>query len=146
MGADGSQADILNMPAGGALQPATHESVAARMHHLKMQGPEVFKQAIMAMSRAAREALKRCNLHAEDLACVIPHQANLRIIQSLAERLEIPMSKCFITVEKYGNMSAASVIVALDDAARSGRLKKGDLVLLVVFGSGLTWAASIIQW
>jgi 3-oxoacyl-[acyl-carrier-protein] synthase-3 len=146
MGADGSQADILLMPAGGAKYPASKESVSAGMHHLKMAGKEVFKNAVTAMQTAAEEALRKCNITIADIKCVIPHQANIRILESLADRLGAPMEKVYVNLHRYGNVSAASVAIALDEAAREGRFQRGDLILLVVFGSGLTWASCVIQW
>jgi 3-oxoacyl-[acyl-carrier-protein] synthase-3 len=146
MGADGSQADILLMPAGGAKFPASKESVSGRMHFLKMSGKEVFKNAVIAMQTAAKEALAKCNLTIDDIKCVIPHQANIRILEALAGRLNAPMEKVYINLHRYGNVSAGSVVIALDEAAREGRFQRGDLILLVVFGSGLTWAACVIQW
>ena len=146
MGADGSLADILLMPAGGARYPATKESVGAGMHYLKMDGKEVFKNAITAMQTAAEEALRRCNLTIDDIKCVIPHQANIRILEALADRLGAPMEKVYVNLHRYGNISAASVAIALDEAAREGRFQRGDLVLLIVFGSVLTWASCVIQW
>jgi 3-oxoacyl-[acyl-carrier-protein] synthase-3 len=146
MGADGSQADILLMPAGGARYPASKESVGGRMHYLKMSGKEVFKNAVTAMQTAAQEALKKCNLTIGDIKCVIPHQANIRILEALADRLGAPMDKVYVNLHRYGNVSAASVAIALDEAAREGRFQRGDLILLVVFGSGLTWASCVIQW
>lgn len=146
MGADGSQADILLMPAGGARFPASKESVSGKMHHLKMAGKEVYKNAVTAMQTAAEEALRRCNLTIEDIACVIPHQANVRILEAIADRLGVPMEKVYVNLHRYGNVSAGSVAIALDEAAREGRIQRGDLVLLIVFGSGLTWASCVIQW
>jgi 3-oxoacyl-[acyl-carrier-protein] synthase-3 len=146
MGADGSQADILMMPAGGAKYPASKESVSAGMHHLKMAGKEVFKNAVVAMQTAAEEALKKCNLTINDIKCIIPHQANSRIIEAIADRLGAPMEKVYMNLHRYGNVSAASVAIALDEAAREGRFQRGDYILLVVFGSGLTWASCVIQW
>ncbi|HUK84089.1 MAG TPA: beta-ketoacyl-ACP synthase III [Verrucomicrobiae bacterium] len=146
MGADGSQADILLMPGGGAKYPASKESVSAGMHYLKMAGKEVFKNAVTAMQTAAEEALRKCNLTIADIKCVIPHQANIRILESLADRLGAPMEKVYVNLHRYGNISAASVAIALDEAAREGRFQRGDLILLVVFGSGLTWASCVIQW
>jgi len=146
MGADGSQADILLMPAGGAKYPASKESVSAGMHHLKMAGKEVFKQAVIAMQTAAEEALRKCSLTIDDIKCVIPHQANVRILEALTARLGVPMDKVYVNLHRYGNVSAASVAIALDEAAREGRFQHGDLILLVVFGSGLTWASCVIQW
>ena len=146
MGADGSHADILLMPAGGAKYPATKESVSGKMHHLKMAGKEVFKNAVTAMQTAAEEALAKCNLTTADITCVIPHQANIRILEAIASRLEVPMERVYINLDRYGNVSAASVAIALDEAAREGRFQRGDLILLIVFGSGLTWASCVIQW
>ena len=146
MGADGAQSDILLMPAGGARYPASKESVSGRMHYLKMAGKEVFKHAITAMQTAAETALAKCNLKITDIKCIIPHQANLRILEAIADRLEAPMEKVYINLARYGNVSAASVAIALDEAARAGRFQRGDLILLIVFGSGLTWAACVIQW
>ncbi len=146
MGADGSQADILLMPGGGARYPASKESVSGRMHYLKMSGKEVYKSAVIAMQTAAEEALKKCNLTIDDIKCVIPHQANLRILEAIADRLGMPMDKVYVNLHRYGNVSAASVAIALDEAAREGRFQRGDLILLIVFGSGLTWASCVIQW
>jgi len=146
MGANGSQTDILSLPGGGAKFPASKETVSARMHVIKMEGKEVFKNAVIAMQTAAEEALKKCNLTMADIKCVIPHQANLRIIDALASRLGAPEEKVYINLHRYGNVSAASVAIALDEAAREGRFQRGDLILLGVFGAGLTWASCVIQW
>jgi len=146
MGADGSKSDILLMPAGGAKFPASKESVSSRMHVIKMEGKEVFKSAVIAMQTAAEEALRKCNLTVADIKCIIPHQANLRIIDALADRLGAPKDKVYVNLHRYGNVSAASVAIALDEAAREGRFQRGDFILLVVFGSGLTWASCVIQW
>ena len=146
MGSDGSQANILCMPAGGALRPASRESVDARLHFLKMSGKGVFKNAVAVMAIAAKEALRRCSLTIDDIALVIPHQANIRIVDAIGDRLGAPKEKLYVNVDRYGNTSAASVAIALDEAARGGRIQRGDLVLLVVFGSGLTWASCVIQW
>ncbi len=146
MGADGSQSDILLMPAGGAKYPASKESVSARMHFLKMEGKEVFKNAVIAMQTAAEDALKKCNLTIKDIKCIIPHQANLRIIDALTKRLEATPEQVYVNLHRYGNVSAGSVAIALDEAAREGRFQRGDLILLVVFGAGLTWASCVIQW
>lgn len=146
MGADGSQANILCMPGGGAKHPASQASVNARLHYLKMAGKEVFKNAVAAMATAAREALNRCHLTMKDIALVIPHQANVRIIDAIAERLGAPKEKVYVNVDRFGNTSAASVAIALDEATRTGRIQRGDLILMVVFGAGLTWAACVIEW
>ncbi len=146
MGADGRKADLLFMAGGGSRCPATPESVAARMHYLRMEGPETFKNAVQAMQTAAEEALRRCEIDISRIRCIIPHQANRRIIDAVAERLGAGPSQVFINLHKYGNTSAASVAIALDEAVRSGRVQHGDLILLMVFGAGLTWGAAVIEW
>lgn len=146
MGADGSKADLLFMAAGGSRCPATAESVAGRQHYLRMEGKETFKNAVQAMQTAAEEALRRCELDISRIKLVLPHQANLRIIHAVGERLGARPEQLFINLHKYGNTSAASVAIALDEAAESGRLQRGDLLLLVVFGAGLTWGAAVIEW
>jgi len=146
IGSDGTRGELLCMPGGGCRHPASVESVQGRLHYLKMSGKEVFKQAIVSMQRAAEEALHRCQLRVEDLACVIPHQANMRIIQGLAERMKVHTDKFYINMHRYGNMSAASAAVALDEGAREGRFQRGDHILLIAFGAGLTWGATVIQW
>jgi 3-oxoacyl-[acyl-carrier-protein] synthase-3 len=146
MGADGSQSELLFMPGGGSRCPATAESVAAGLHFLRMDGKETFKNAVMAMFTAGQEALRRCELDISQIKCVIPHQANRRIIDAVSERLGIKPEQVFVNLDKYGNTSAASVAIALDEAVRSGRIQRGDLVLLIVFGAGLTWAAAVIEW
>jgi 3-oxoacyl-[acyl-carrier-protein] synthase-3 len=146
MGADGNKAGLLSMPGGGSRCPATVDSVHARLHYLRMDGRETFKNAVNAMYTAAQETLRRCELNIEQIACIIPHQANLRIIEAVGEKLGARPDQLFINLDKYGNTSAASVAIALDEATQSGRIARGDLVLLVVFGAGLTWAAAIIEW
>lgn len=146
MGADGSKADLLNMPGGGSRCPATLESVSAGMHYLRMEGKETFKNAINAMNAAAHEALARCNLDISQIKCVIPHQANRRIIDAVGERLGVRQDQVFVNLDKYGNTSAASVAIALDEAVEQGIINRGELVLLLVFGAGLTWGAAVIEW
>ena len=146
MGADGSKADLLSMPGGGSRCPATAESLAAKLHYLRMDGKETYKNAVTAMCTAAQEALRRCEMDISQIKCVIPHQANRRIIDAVGERLGIRPEQLFINLEKYGNTSAASVAIALDEAVQEGRIQRGDLVLLVVFGAGLTWGAAVIEW
>jgi 3-oxoacyl-[acyl-carrier-protein] synthase-3 len=146
MGADGDKADLLFMPGGGSRCPATKESVDARLHFLRMEGKETFKNAVQAMQSAAEEALRRCELNISQIKCVIPHQANLRIIDAVGERLGATPEQFFINLEKYGNTSAASVAIALDEAVAAGKISRGDLILLVVFGAGLTWGAAVIEW
>ena len=146
MGADGSKADLLSMPAGGSQQPATVESVTRGLHYLRMDGKETFKSAVNAMYQAAQEALRRCEIEISEIKLVIPHQANRRIIDAVAERLGATEEQVFVNLHKYGNTSAASVAIALDEAVQSKRIERGDLILLVVFGAGLTWGAAVIQW
>jgi 3-oxoacyl-[acyl-carrier-protein] synthase-3 len=146
MGADGSKAELLSMPAGGSRQPATVDSVSARLHYLRMDGKETFKNAVNAMYTAAQEALKRCELDISRIKCIIPHQANRRIIDAVGERLGATPEQIFVNLHKYGNTSAASVAIALDEAVQTGRIQRGDLILLVVFGAGLTWGAAVIEW
>jgi 3-oxoacyl-[acyl-carrier-protein] synthase-3 len=146
MGADGSKADLLSMPAGGSRCPATAESVNARLHYLRMDGKETFKNAVQAMLTAAQEALRRCEIDIAQIKCVIPHQANRRIINAVGERLGVGTEQLFVNLDRYGNTSAASVAIALDEAVSSGRVHRGDLLLLVVFGAGLTWGAAVIEW
>jgi 3-oxoacyl-[acyl-carrier-protein] synthase III len=146
MGSDGSKAELLSMPGGGSRCPATQESLIAGHHFLRMDGKETFKSAVNAMYTAAQEALRRCELDISQIKCVIPHQANRRIIDAVGERLGVTPEQVFVNLEKYGNTSAASVAIALDEAVAAGQIQRGDLVLLVVFGAGLTWGAAVIEW
>lgn len=146
MGADGSKADLLKIPAGGSMRPASPDTVANHLHYIHMAGQETFKAAVKAMHTAALEALRRCQIDISQIKCIIPHQANRRIIDAVGERLGARPDQIFINVDKYGNTSAASVAIALDEAVESGRIQRGDLVLLLVFGAGLTWAAAVIEW
>lgn len=146
LGSDGSQGPILQIPGGGSVCPPTEQSVKDKQHFLKMQGTDVFKVAVRTMDLAVREAVEKSGLKVSDIDCLIPHQANIRILQAVAERLELPAEKVFINVEKYGNMSSASTAVALYEAAKSGKIKSGDNVVLVAFGGGLTWASTLIKW
>jgi 3-oxoacyl-[acyl-carrier-protein] synthase-3 len=146
IGSDGRFTDILFMPGGGSRCPITRENVDLHLQTIHMTGKEVYKQAVTAMLGAAQKALEQAGLSIEDIACVIPHQANVRIIEAIADRLKIPLEKFYVNVDKYGNTSAAAVAIALDEANRSGRIKPGDFVLMVVFGGGLTWAGTVIEW
>jgi len=145
-GSDGEKSGLLIMPGGGSRCPATEQSVASRLHFLRMEGKETFKNAVQAMETAAREALKRCEIDISRIKCVVPHQANRRIIEAVGERIGARPDQLFINVDKYGNTSAASVAIALDEAVSSGRVQRGELILLVVFGAGLTWGAAVIEW
>jgi 3-oxoacyl-[acyl-carrier-protein] synthase-3 len=146
MGADGSKADLLFMPGGGSRCPATVDSLNARQHFLRMEGKETFKNAVQAMQTAAEEALRRCELNVSQIKLIIPHQANRRIIDAVGERLGAKPEQLFVNVHKFGNTSAASVGIALDEAVSTGCVQRGDLILLVVFGAGLTWGAAVIEW
>ncbi len=146
LGCDGSRTGVLNIPAGGSGNPATHETVDKRMHYLKMQGNELFKIAVNTMTRAAEEALRRAGLTFSNVNLIIPHQANSRIILAVAKKLGIPEDKVYLNIERCGNMSSASTATALCEAAREGRVKKGDIVLLDAFGAGLVWGAMVIKW
>ncbi|MEM6910806.1 MAG: beta-ketoacyl-ACP synthase III [Verrucomicrobiota bacterium] len=146
MGSDGRQADILKVPAGGSALPITPQVAEQKLNTIYMAGREVYKLAVTAMRDAALEAIQAAGLTAEDIAMVIPHQANLRIIEAINDRLGIPKERCFVNLEKYGNTSAAAIAIALDEAAKSGAIQRGDKVCLVVFGAGLTWAASVVEW
>lgn len=146
LGSDGGKAALLEVRGGGSACPATKESVASGLHYLRMDGKETFKNAVHAMVTAASEALDRCGLRIDQIRCIIPHQANQRILSAVAERLGAGPEQVFSNVERYGNTSAASVAIALDEAVGAGRIRRGDLVLLVVFGAGLTWGAAVIEW
>jgi 3-oxoacyl-[acyl-carrier-protein] synthase III len=146
MGADGAKSDLIHMPGGGSRRPASADSVAAKLHYLKMDGRETFKNAVQAMSHAAQEALRRCELDLSKIKCIIPHQANRRIIDAVGKRLGATPEQLFINLDRYGNTSAASVAIALYEAVSSGKIRRGDLILLMVFGAGLTWGAAVIEW
>jgi 3-oxoacyl-[acyl-carrier-protein] synthase-3 len=143
---DGSLGDLLHIPGGGAAHPATHETVDKRMHYVKMKGNETFKVAVRALEEVVQEALDHNKVKPEEIDLLVPHQANLRIIQAMAKRLNMPLDKVMLTIHKYGNTSAASIPMALDEAVQEGRLKENDLVLLEAFGGGLTWASTLLRW
>jgi 3-oxoacyl-[acyl-carrier-protein] synthase-3 len=146
IGSDGQYTDILFMPGGGSRCPITRENVDLNLQTIHMIGKEVYKHAVTAMLSAAQKALEQAGLRIEDIACVIPHQANMRIIEAIADRLRIPVERFYVNLDRYGNTSAAAVAIALDEANRSGRIKPGDYILMVVFGGGLTWASTVIEW
>lgn len=143
--ADGNYDELLYVPAGGSKMPASIETVQKKMHTIVMSGREVFKVAVTKMVEAAFKACELANLSPQQLDLIIPHQANLRIITAVGERLGVEPSKVFVNVDKYGNMSAATVIVGLDEAISSGKVTKGSIVELVAFGGGFTWGASVIK-
>lgn len=144
-GSDGALAGLLSLPAGGSRTPASVKTVEARQHFIRMDGKDVFKHAVRAMSESIRRALENSGLAKEDIACVVPHQANMRIVEAIRTRLELEPEKVFVNLDKVGNMSSASIPVALDEAVQCGRIKKGDNVVLVAFGGGLTWGAMVVK-
>jgi 3-oxoacyl-[acyl-carrier-protein] synthase-3 len=146
LGSDGKLGPLLEFPAGGSRMPASHETVDKRLHYIKMNGPKVYLHASKAMSDSVRRVLEQAGLTGEDLDILFPHQANIRIIRSVAEKAGLPMEKVFVNIEKYGNTSAASIPIALVEAVESGRLTEGMLVGLVAFGAGFTWGAALVRW
>jgi len=146
MGSDGSLGSLLELPGGGSLYPATENTVNNRMHFIKMKGNEVFKNAVRAMETVAKDALEKANVASSDLSLLITHQANLRIIEATAKRLGVSMDRVFVNLHKYGNTSAASVPMALDEARKEGRVGDNDLIALVAFGAGFTWGAAVLRW
>jgi 3-oxoacyl-[acyl-carrier-protein] synthase-3 len=146
MRSDGSGADLLLVPGGGSRHPATAESVAGGLHTIHMDGGGVFRFAIRALSNAAKRVMADGAIGVDQVALIIPHQANLRIIQAAARAMGVPVEKFFVNVERYGNTSAASIPIALCEAVKQGRLKPDDQVILVGFGGGLTWGATLVKW
>ena len=145
LGCDGSRAKDIWLPAGGSALPASSTTVAERLHYMKMRGREVYKFAVVKLRQLVDTALKETNLTPDDLKLVIPHQSNLRIIESVRMRMELPKEKVAVNIDRYGNTSAASIIMALDEARRDGTLKTGDLVLMMAIGAGLTWGTMIVR-
>jgi len=143
---DGSNDDLIMLPAGLSKHPASHETVEKKMHYVKMKGNEVFKLAVKHMKRVTIKTLDKCNLSVEDVDCFIPHQANIRIISALTRVLKIKEDKVFVNLEKYGNTSAASVMIALDEAVKEGKIKNDDIVVLTSFGAGLTYGSIVLKW
>ena len=146
MGSDGSGGDLLCMPGGGSRIPATEESVRAGLHAVKMDGSEVFKFAVRIMGKTVDTSLAKAGLSKDDIDVLIPHQANHRIIQSAAKRIGVSMDKVVMNVDRFGNTSAGSVPLALDEAVKQGKINDGDNVVLVGFGAGLTWASCVLKW
>lgn len=146
LGSDGDNYEFLIQPGGGSKEPARIESIAKDLHYIQMDGREVFKFAVRAMENSSIRALELANLDLEDLDFLVPHQANIRIIDSARKKLKLPEEKVYVNLNKYGNMSSASIPVALDEAIKKGKIKKGDNVLLVAFGAGLTWGSLVLRW
>ncbi len=143
---DGSKGDLLEVPGGGSRVPCSAESVKEGLHFIKMKGNETFKFAVKTLEGLVTGMLEENGLRSSDLALLIPHQANLRIIKATAERIGLPLEKVLVNIHKYGNTSAASIPIALDEAVRGGKIKNGDYVLLEAFGGGLTWASALLKW
>ena len=142
---NGEYSDILKLPAGGSRMPASHETVGAGLHYIHMQGKETFKLAVNAMTSACKNVLAQAGVDISQVKVVIPHQANKRIIEAVGQRIDVKEEQLYVNVHKYGNTSAASVSICLDEAFRQGRFGKGDIVLLVAFGAGLTWGAQLLR-
>ena len=145
MKSDGTLAQLLYRPAGGVKIPIDIAVLDEKSHLVKMAGPEVFKAAVRSMCEAAEQALQRAGVTSEEIDLLVPHQANNRIIEATAKYAGIPMDKVFVNVDRYGNMSSASVPVALDEAREQGRIQDGSLVLMVAFGAGFTWVANVVR-
>jgi len=146
LGGDGAQSEILILPAGGSRQPASLDTVNQRLHSIKMKGNELFRVAVRIMVQAAKKALEKANLKSSQVDLLIPHQANLRIIDAVAKRLQISLDNLYINITRYGNMSSASSAVALCEAWEEGKIKKGDIIVLDAFGGGLVWGSCVIKW
>ncbi|MDR1533631.1 MAG: ketoacyl-ACP synthase III [Planctomycetota bacterium] len=146
LAADGSGAELMILPGGGSRLPPSPEMLAKRQNYIKLEGRAVYKNAISKIVMLVNESLERCRLNREDINLIIPHQMNARIIESAAKHLDIPLEKIFINLDRYGNTSAATIPIALDEARRENRLHKGDLVVLVAFGGGMTWASALLRW
>ena len=144
--ADGTYAELLWMPAGGTRMPASHETVEKKLHYYTMKGNELFKIAVKSMADVTRELLEELGMEDEGIDWIIPHQANVRILQSLARRLKVPWERVVVNIERYGNTSAASVPLAWKEALNQGKIQRGDRLLLVTFGGGLTWSAVLVEW
>src|SRR5213594_1439078 len=143
---DGTKGELLMVPAGGSKIPASSDSVERGLHFITMAGGEVFKLAVKSMADAAEEAIAEAGVSLDDINLMIPHQANLRIIDGVAKRLHFPSEKVFVNIQRYGNTSAASIPIAICEAEATGRLRRGDKVLLVAFGGGFTWGAAVLEW
>ena len=146
LGSDGSQADLLMLPAGGSKLPASRETVESGLHYIKLKGKEVFRQAIVNLVDVVTKAAADNNMQVEEFDMVIPHQSNIRIIEAAMEKLGLPKEKAYININRYGNTSSASIPIAMDEIEKGNLLKPGDKAILVAFGGGLTWGSSVITW
>ncbi|MEJ5227824.1 beta-ketoacyl-ACP synthase III [Thermodesulfovibrio sp.] len=143
---DGTMWDFIHMPAGGSKMPVDEKVLQERLNFIKMRGNETFKVAVKTLEEVVDTTLKKAGITSSQLGLLVPHQANIRIIQAMAKRLELPMEKVMVNIDRYGNTSAASIPIALDEAAEMGKIKRGDYVMLAAFGAGLTWGAALIKW
>ncbi|MCA9549550.1 MAG: ketoacyl-ACP synthase III [Myxococcales bacterium] len=143
---DGNLTDILKIPGGGSIFPVTHEVVDQRMQFVKMNGREVYKVAVRSLTDVVNEALAHNNLTTADVDHVVPHQANIRIVDTVLERLAIPKEKAILNIDRFGNTSSASVPITLDEGVRTGRIKSGDLVAMMAIGAGMTWGGALVRW
>jgi 3-oxoacyl-[acyl-carrier-protein] synthase-3 len=143
---DGSMWELINIPGGGSRNPASPSTLKNEMHYIRMKGNETFKVAVRTLEEVAVKTLSDNGIDPSQLSLLVPHQANLRIIQATADRLNLPMEKVFLNLERYGNTSAASIPIALDEALTTGRIRRGDYILLEAFGGGLTWASALVKW
>jgi 3-oxoacyl-[acyl-carrier-protein] synthase-3 len=143
---NGTFADHLYIPAGGTARPATCETVQAREHFIKMRGNELFKVAVRSLEEVSQRVLEQANVHSSEISLFIPHQANLRITEAVRERLGVPAEKVYSNINRVGNTSSASIPICLDECVRSGRIKKGDLILMSAFGAGVTWGSVLVRW
>jgi 3-oxoacyl-[acyl-carrier-protein] synthase-3 len=143
---DGTGGDLIYIPAGGSRLPASAQTVAGGQHFLKLRGREVYKFAVEKMQWLLEDCMRACNLSPQDVALVVPHQVNSRVIESAADKLKFPLEKVLVNIDRYGNTSSASIPIALDEAWRAGRIKPGDTVILIAFGAGLTWAGAVVKF
>ena len=146
LGSEGSGAPHLQLPGGGSLHPATHETIDQRLHYLRMNGQEVFKFAVRVMNESTQQVVEKAGLKVADIDVLVPHQANMRIIEAATKRLGIPPEKVLVNLDRYGNTSTATIPLAIDEAVRAGRVKDGDLLVMVSFGAGLVWGAAALRW
>lgn len=146
LAADGTGSDLIEVPAGGSRMPATRETVEKRLHYMQLKGRDVFKFAVTTFKTLVCDSVKRCGIGQDEIALIVPHQVNVRIIDSALKGLSIPREKVYVNLDRYGNTSAASIPIALREAVEEGRLKPGDIVLMIAFGGGLTWGSAVVRW
>jgi 3-oxoacyl-[acyl-carrier-protein] synthase-3 len=146
LGAIPGTGEMLEIPAGGSARPATHDTITNNLHYMTMQGREVFKYAVRAMGDSSAKVIADAGLHPSDVALLIPHQANLRIIEATAKRLELPMDRVYVNIDRYGNTSAATIPIGICEAYAEGKLRPGDALVLTAFGGGLTWGSAVVKW